>query len=118
MWPIEKMYMVINECKLSTMDQFDPTKVVKQDVSSGEYFVSYILNLMPGQEVPARTHADKSVILIPQMGSATLFTEDASETTVEMGSIYTDHCGRNFGLRNIGTTPFQVLIILITAPAD
>ena len=109
---------MINECKLSKMDQFSPSEVVKRYVTSGEFFSSYILNLMPGQEVPACSHENKSVMLIPQMGSGILFTDDKSETTLEFGSVYTDHCGRSFGLRNTGKLPFQVLVILITTQAD
>jgi quercetin dioxygenase-like cupin family protein len=110
--------MVINEYKLSSMDQYSPTDVVRHILTSGEYFKSFLLNMLPGQEVPAHSHVNKCVLLLPQTGSATLFTEDGEETTIDSGSIYTDHRGRNFGVRNTGTTPFQVLVILVSAPAD
>jgi quercetin dioxygenase-like cupin family protein len=110
--------MVINEYKLASMDQYSPTEVIKQDVTSAEYFKSFLLNMMPGQEVPAHSHINKCVLLLPQTGSATLFTDDGEETILESGSIYTDHRGRNFGIRNSSSAPFQVLVILVTAPAD
>jgi mannose-6-phosphate isomerase-like protein (cupin superfamily) len=110
--------MVINEYKLSSMNQYSPTEVIKQNVASGQCFKSFLLNMMPGQEVPAHSHLHKCVILIPQSGSGTLFTEDSEEIVIESGSIYADHRGRNFGLRNTGSAPLQVLVILVSAPAD
>lgn len=106
--------MMINECKLSALDQFDPTKVVKQDVTRGEGFRSYVLNMLPGQEVPAHSHNNTCVVLFPQSGKGLLFTDDAEEIILEAGCIYTDLRGRNFGLRNTGGTPFQVLVTLIS----
>jgi len=110
--------MLINEYKLSSMNQYSPTEVIKQDVTSGEGFRSFLLNMMPGQEIPARSHLHNCVLLFPQTGSGTLFTEDAQETTIEAGSIYTDHRGRNFGLRNTGNAPLQVLVILVASSSD
>jgi mannose-6-phosphate isomerase-like protein (cupin superfamily) len=110
--------MVINECKLSTMEQYSPTEIITKDVACGEGFKSYLLNMMPGQETPARHHANKTVMLIPQRGQATLFTEDQSELVVVAGSIYTDHRGMAFGLRNTSQEPFQLLVILIAASSD
>jgi mannose-6-phosphate isomerase-like protein (cupin superfamily) len=110
--------MMVNEYKLSSMNQYSPTEVMKHDVTSGECFKSFLLNLLPGQEVPAHTHLHKCVLLFPQTGSGTLFTEDKEELVIESGSIYTDHIGCNFGLRNTGNAPLQVLVILVSAPAD
>lgn len=117
-WPIEITSMMINEYKLSSLNQYSPTEVVKHDVTSGECFKSFLLNMMPGQEVPAHSHVNKCVLLLPQTGSGTIFTDDKAETLLESGSIYTDHRGCSFGVRNTGSVPFQLLVILVTAPAD
>ncbi|MBU6453804.1 MAG: hypothetical protein KGS72_18635 [Cyanobacteria bacterium REEB67] len=110
--------MLINECKLSTLEQFSPIQAVFQDVACGEGFKSYMLNMLPGQETPVRHHKDRSVMLIPKRGQATLFTEDESEIVIQEGSIYTDHRGRTFGLRNTGKEPFQILVIQIALSGD
>jgi hypothetical protein len=112
------MQMLINECKLSTLEQFNPIEAVYQDVACGEGFKSYMLNLLPGQETAVRDHHNKSVMLIPQRGQATLFTQDQSEILLLTGSIYTDHRGRAFGLRNSSKEPFQILVILIALSGD
>ena len=104
---------LVSVCRLLSFEKYDDKGVVKLPVADGTNFKSYVLNILPGQEVPAHSHAGHEVILIPQTGSATLFATDAKPVRLVRGSIYTDHFGTTYGLRNTGASPFQVLVILV-----
>jgi len=105
--------MMIDECKLTTLNEYSETGVVKKGVTSGRYFKSILINILPGQEVPTHSHAGHEVILIPQKGTGILFADDSSQINLVSGSIYSDLKGSTFGLRNSGNEPFQVLVILV-----
>ena len=107
--------MNIDECKLITLDEYCENGVVKKGTTSGRHFQSIVINILPGQEVPTHSHAGHEVILIPQTGAGILFDDDSSQINLVPGSIYTDHNGSIFGLRNSGDKPFQVLVILVNS---
>lgn len=106
---------LVSAYRLLALEKFDDKGVVKLPVVDGTNFKSYILNILPGQEIPPHSHTGYEVLLIPQTGSATLFSSDAKPVRLICGSIYTDLYGIHYGLRNTGAVPFQVLVILVRA---
>lgn len=112
--PTAENKMMIDKFELSTIDESSDQKVTRQAVASGGNFKSLLLSILSGQEVSSHSHAGYEVLLIPQKGLGSLFSEgDAGQTDLECGSIYTEHDGSSFGLRNNGSEPFQVLVILV-----
>lgn len=109
---------IVSVCRLLPLEEYDDKGVVKLPVADGTHFNSYVLNILPGQEVPSHSHLGYEVILIPQTGSATLFSKDAKPVRLVRGSVYTDHRDINYGLRNNGASRFQVLVILIKASSQ
>lgn len=106
---------LVSVCRLLSFEQFDDKGVVRLPVDDGANFKSFVINILPGQEVPTHSHLGYEVILIPQTGSATLFSNNAKPVRLVRGSVYTDHFGATYGLRNTGSSPFQVLVILVKA---
>jgi len=110
--------MVITEFNLTTLEEYSDQNVVKKAVTSSGNFKSLVINMAPGQEVPTHSHAGHDVILIPQKGAGILFADESNQTKLVPGSIYTDHKGSTFGLRNTSDKPFQVLVILVRSTTN
>ncbi|HNB21968.1 MAG TPA: hypothetical protein PKZ32_06120 [Candidatus Melainabacteria bacterium] len=104
--------MQLEVLNLSDCAEFTEPQVAKKSVASGEGFKSIMINMLPGQEVPIHSHAGFQVLLLPQDGDGVLF-DQATQTSLNPGSLYLDRSGSTFGLRNPNDKPFRVLVILI-----
>jgi oxalate decarboxylase/phosphoglucose isomerase-like protein (cupin superfamily) len=87
-------------------------------VFDGAHSMGKLLHLQVGQAVPVHPHAGREVVLFPQKGEAVLIGEDGAEQSLKAGTVYYQGIAPTFGLKNTGSDPFQMLVLLVRAGGE
>ncbi len=83
----------------------------KRMVSTSTGGLVFVLNFLPGQELPAHTHAESEVVLAVLEGEGET-TVDGRVERVRRGSILHIEGKETLSARNTGQTPLSILVFL------
>jgi quercetin dioxygenase-like cupin family protein len=93
--------------------QFNPAKMGKSDLASGDQLFVGLNSFEPGQEHALHTHAgqDKLYFVLEGVGEVTVGAESA---TIRGGDLVLAESGEDHSLRNPG--PERLVVMVVMAP--
>ncbi|WP_151737847.1 cupin domain-containing protein [Paenibacillus tengchongensis] len=78
--------------------------------------VAFVLNLVPGQELPAHQHPGSDVYILCLKGNGTIQVNDAEEAFSE-GEVIHVAGDERFSYRNSGEEPASLYVVLAKIPS-
>ncbi|MEF2965014.1 cupin domain-containing protein [Paenibacillus sp. M1] len=100
---------------LSALQDFQADKFTKRIAFQKGESVVFVLNFMPGQELPSHRHPGTDVYLLGLTGSGTI-TVDGAKTAFAEGDILHLEGNEEFGFINDGSEPASLYVILTKIP--
>lgn len=78
--------------------------------------VVFVLNFMPGQELPTHTHPNTDVFILALQGNGSI-TVDGVTSPLDQGEVLHLEGAEAFSYRNDGTEPASLYVVLTKVPA-
>ncbi|WP_040949125.1 cupin domain-containing protein [Gorillibacterium massiliense] len=91
-------------------DKFTKRILFKKDDS-----VAFVLNFLPGQELPVHKHPQADVYILALVGNGTL-TINGEESALHQGDVINVNGDEDFSYRNSGSAPASLYVILSHIP--
>lgn len=102
---------------LNEFQEFKEDRFSKRVIYQKNESVVFVLNFMPGQELPSHTHPGTDVYLLALEGSGTV-TVDGNDSSVVKGEIVHIGGDETFSYRNTGSEPSSLYVTLIKLPDE
>jgi quercetin dioxygenase-like cupin family protein len=101
--------------QLSSAQEYSETQFTKRVIHKKGESVVFVLNFMPGQELPKHQHPNTDVYILVLDGNGTM-TVDEKDTDVIKGDVV--HCDGNeqFSYKNSGNVPSSLYVVLSKVP--
>lgn len=102
---------------ISQFQEFSDEKFTKRVIFKKGANTAFLLNFMPGQELPPHPHPGCDVFIQMMQGEGT-FTVDGQETAVKQNDVI--HCAdqEKLAFKNSGNTPATLYVVISNIPSD
>lgn len=102
---------------LQAFKEYSEDKFTKRVIYNMGGSTVFVLNFMPGQELPEHTHPGTEVFLLVLDGEGT-FIIDGNETAVKANDVV--HCGsgERLAFKNSGNNPVSLYVMLNKVPNE
>lgn len=100
---------------LTTLQDFQPDKFTKRIAFKKGESVVFVLNFMPGHELPTHKHPNTDVFLLALQGSGTIIV-DGKSAPFDQGEVLHLAGEEEFAYRNSGNEPASLYVVLTKVP--
>lgn len=100
---------------LSELKDYQGERFTKRIAYQKGESVVFILNFLPGQELPPHKHPNTDVFILALNGSGTI-TVDGNDSALEQGEILHLEGEETFSYRNSGDEPASLYVTLTKIP--
>ena len=101
---------------LSELQDYQTEKFTKRIAFKKGESVVFVLNFMPGQELPTHTHPNTDVFILALQGSGAVTVDGATSPLVQ-GEVLHLEGAEAFSYRNDGTEPSSLYVVLTKVPS-
>lgn len=101
---------------IAQLQDFQAEKFTKRIAYKKGESVVFVLNFMPGQELPTHTHPNTDVFILALQGNGTI-TVDGATSPLNQGEVLHLEGSEAFSYRNDGTEPASLYVFLTKVPA-
>jgi quercetin dioxygenase-like cupin family protein len=106
----------MEKLELTHLQDYQPEKFTKRIAFKKGESVVFVLNFMPGQELPTHTHPNTDVFILALQGSGAI-TVDGETSPLGQGEVLHLEGAEAFSYRNDGTEPASLYVILTKVPS-
>ncbi|MFU1795719.1 cupin domain-containing protein [Paenibacillus azoreducens] len=107
----------MEKISLNERIEYKEEKFTKRIVFKDEQSVVFVLNFMPGQELPAHRHPGAMLYLTVLQGEG-IITADGKDTGVSAGDAVRCEGDEVFSFRCTGTQPASIYVMLTSIPDE
>ncbi|MEH7117930.1 cupin domain-containing protein [Neobacillus vireti] len=102
---------------LRTFMEYGEEKFTKRVIYKKGVTTAFVLNFLPGQQLPAHKHPGTEVYLLVVTGNGTMVI-DGNDLEVAEGDILHVACEEEMAFRNSGSKPLSLYVVLSKIPAE
>ncbi|MGF7048902.1 quercetin dioxygenase-like cupin family protein [Paenibacillus sp. DS2015] len=103
--------------ELLSVKAYDQDKFTKRILFKSGESVVFVLNFMPGQELPTHQHPGTAVFILVLNGSGTV-TVDGEESIVVQDDVISCNGDEHFSFKNTGSIPTSLYVVLSKIPDE
>ncbi|OAB41463.1 cupin domain-containing protein [Paenibacillus glacialis] len=103
--------------ELQTVKDYNQDKFTKRILFKSGESVVFVLNFMPGQELPTHQHPGTALFILVLDGSGTV-TIDGEESVLIKDDVISCEGDEHFSFKNTGVTPTSLYVVLSKIPND
>src|SRR5690606_40151696 len=101
--------------ELQQAREYNADKFTKRIVFKNGESVAFVLNFMPGQELPPHKHPGTAVYILVTEGSGTV-TVDGEQTQLVKDDLLSVEGNEQFFFKNTGSDPTSLYVVLSKIP--
>lgn len=102
---------------VQSYQEYHEDQFTKRVIFNNEHSTAFVLNFMPGQQLPAHHHPGADVYLLVIAGSG-IFIIDGEETDVKQGdAVYTSD-QEQLSFKNSGSEPVSLYVVISKLPSQ
>ncbi|WP_059044580.1 cupin domain-containing protein [Paenibacillus rubinfantis] len=101
---------------ITALQDYQTEKFTKRIAFKKGESVVFVLNFMPGQELPTHTHPNTDVFILALQGSGSI-TVDGTASPLAQGEVLHLEGAEAFSYRNDGIEPASLYVMLTKVPA-
>lgn len=102
---------------LRSFMEYSEDKFTKRVVYKKGETTAFVLNFLPGQQLPGHRHPETEVYLFVVTGSGTIII-DGSDTDVSEGDLLHVASEEEMAFRNSGSEPLSLYVVLSKTPGE
>ncbi len=102
---------------LQAVKDYNEDKFTKRIVFKNGESVVFVLNFMPGQELPTHQHPGTAVFILVLDGGGTV-TVNGAETLLVKDDVISCEGNEQFSFKNTGTLPTSLYVVLSKIPDE
>ena len=103
--------------ELQSVKEYLEDKFTKRILFKSGGSVVFVLNFMPGQELPSHQHPGASVFILVLDGSGTV-TVNGEDTHLVKDDVISCEGDEHFSFKNTGNTPTSLYVVLSKIPDE
>lgn len=101
---------------IQAYQEFNEERFTKRVIRKGEN-TAFVLNFMPGQQLPEHKHPGTEVYLYGLAGTGTI-TIDGTDTEMTAGDLVHTSGDESLAYTNTGSEPVSLYVVLTKLPGD
>lgn len=102
---------------IESVQAFSEERFTKRVLFQEGQSVAFVLNFMPGQELPTHKHPNTAVYLLVLLGGGTMIV-DGNETIVKQGDVVCCDGDEQFAYANTGSENTSLYVVLNKLPDE
>lgn len=108
---------IMEKKELQPVKDYNQDKFTKRILFKSGESVVFVLNFMPGQELPTHQHPGTALFLLVLDGSGTV-TVNGEESLLIKDDVISCDGDEHFSFRNTGSTPTSLYVVLSKIPNE
>jgi quercetin dioxygenase-like cupin family protein len=103
--------------QIQAFKEYNSVKFTKRVVFKNGESVAFILNFMPGQELPPHKHPETAVYILVLEGNGTV-TVNEEQTSLVKDDLISCDGNEQFSFKNTGSEPTSLYVVLSKIPDE